>query len=651
MAILFLLCFAAASASAQWRNIAPNALAPKDARNRAGGAIEYRDGMLWAGYTMLSKSSDSGKTWVTVQRPVNSEILDIQFFNRDTGLVADSNSLIQTTNGGQTWDVLTTGTLRWKVAYNRSSSVIHLVDFENSKILSSTNAGTTWRSVKVDSGFAFSLIVAKDGAVFALVSHTFDTGIDIVYRSTDSGMTWVPNGTVGNDSYSIDIDSCDDARLYVANEDYYFKAYQYSRIFTSADRGATWPGAYQVPFPNFLAGSLASSVHAVYAPTTNMGILRSTDQGMNWKLIGGPNAPPDSRSICALNDNVLFVLDSFGSIWSTTNSGGDSIQATGNGNGLLSISPKALFVNDTSHCGAVLHDFVIAHDSGCGPPQIAGYHLIGSDTARYQVVDTLSDSLEVIFTSEFAGFQPDSLVLDRSDGLFDTISLLASGDSSYTLTMMTANVSTDTLGAEVSVPLTISGFPTPEQVQLSLHYTGDVKYLGSFDSLGNQLDVPGPSPYGISRLDIPNDTPGHIAAWAKFLVFADSSPKPIVTFDSLFVGGATTDCEYLDEPTATSIITPPAGCGIPILSRLIQDQPWDVSIAPMTSGVEITSSLDLSDATIELFNEMGTELAEEKTSLTARSPYILSLELAPGIYFVRVQSQARIYNSSIAVTR
>ena len=46
---------------------------------------------------------------------------------------------------------------------------------------------------------------------------------------------------------------------------------------------------------------------AIFVASLSEGILRSTDQGFSWKNIGGPNATGDTRSLCAVNDNILFA--------------------------------------------------------------------------------------------------------------------------------------------------------------------------------------------------------------------------------------------------------------------------------------------------------------------------------------------------------
>src|ERR1019366_10560230 len=71
------------SASAQWNIVATYAVPPA----LKYGAMQYKDGILWAGSTALVCSLDSGKTWKPTTFP-GSVIYDISFANRRFGVIA-----------------------------------------------------------------------------------------------------------------------------------------------------------------------------------------------------------------------------------------------------------------------------------------------------------------------------------------------------------------------------------------------------------------------------------------------------------------------------------------------------------------------------------------------------------------------------------
>jgi hypothetical protein len=49
---------------------------------------------------------------------------------------------------------------------------------------------------------------------------------------------------------------------------------------------------------------------------------------VTWENIGGPSNAIDTRTVCAVTNNIVFAIGSEGSIWRTINSGGDSVNTS-----------------------------------------------------------------------------------------------------------------------------------------------------------------------------------------------------------------------------------------------------------------------------------------------------------------------------------
>src|ERR1041385_6909550 len=170
-----------------------------------------------------------------------------------------------------------------------------------------------------------------------------------------------------------------------------------------------------------LAGSFCRSSHAEYSPSMQNGVFRSRDQGMTWKSIGGPPGVADCRTIYAVTDNLLFMLDSLGNIWTTTNSGGDSVLDPGTG--ILTVSPRTLFDKDTVQCAGSLTRMVTTDHTGCSPPSITHWSIEGTDAASYSIGATDYGSISVILRPQHLGALIARLIIFRDDGKNDTISL------------------------------------------------------------------------------------------------------------------------------------------------------------------------------------------------------------------------------------
>ena len=421
---LLLSWVAADAAWGQWRIMAPNAVQPQI----FGGAINFCDGILHVsgsssqtGVTsVLLNSSDTGKTWTSVNFP-GFGICDISFYDRNTGVVCCSDRLFLTHDGGLTWiQIFQLNSPLSRVSFDGSPLIIHLIVTMPDCMITSTDGGTTWNTTKLGADGGLGFAVGKSGIVYAFSTEDENTPNNgWVNLSTDFGQTWsAPESPIDGDSYTISIDSCNEQRLYLVNEDYYLPSDSNSHIFVSGDAGQTWQQTFIHPLP-YIAGSLANSRNVIFIPTTSDGVLRSSDKGMTWINTGGPGCAVDSRSICTVNDDIAFVLeDSTGSVWATYNSGGYPFSSAS----LFSASPPTLFQSDMISCDSISQSAVFSRN-GCPFLSVTGWSFIGVDSASYNVTNLFTDSIVVTFHADKQGPHNAQLLLSLDDGATDTISL------------------------------------------------------------------------------------------------------------------------------------------------------------------------------------------------------------------------------------
>ena len=648
MVLVAILMLASMNARAQWKIVAPGAITILPNASGRYGAMHFSHGVIWAGGENLVFSEDTGATWKTSPWGFGS-IHDISFLNRDTGVIASDVGISQTQDGGKTWSPLyfpSTKAIFDRVAYDRSTSAIYALGWQATALLASFDGGRSWSTFSVGTNNS-TFTISIDGTIYLLAATGTSTtvGGGQLFASSDSGRTWQQRlGQFDADSYSIDVDSCDPQRLYIANENHNWTGDGFSKIYLSTDGGTTWNATFSRS-RLYMAGSFAGSANARVAVTISNGVLRSVDRGVTWKNIGGPNNLIDSRNICTVNDAIIFAVDSSGSIWATFNGGYDTVHT-------LSISPHSLFATDTL-CGTSTTQSVAFQHSGCFPVSVDRWSFAGPDSQSYSVSSSSYDSLVITFASQHQGTQHAALVLTLTDGTTDTITLNGTGAPSYPLSMATTDQKTDTVGGTVAVPITISGLARAENVELVLHYQGNVDYLGSVDEAGNAVDVAGEQWPGRSKLRIQGVLPSSIAAEARFNVFADSNGSPQVSFDSVMVLTSVTPCEYIAPSAITSIITPPSGCGIPLISAILQGKVPTLSIRPnpTTGEVSIETSVDLGTVTIEVYDMLGAVKMSAEATMTSHSPLNLTLPDGEGMYYLRVRSQSGELGSRIILQR
>ncbi len=333
---LTLLFLASAPLSAQWKLVAPNIIASIARPYNGGGVIINHNGILWAGYHNVWMSRDTGKSW-SLRTPFNnfnnSCIKDISFFDDNIGLATTQNGEVYITQDqGLSWKQhVPPNPFRYRPSIESGCFIgtannIIACSYAGDRYVSG-DGGTTWGITLADS-LANQVRAGSGGTAY--LTGGFDRGIPIgahLYETNDFGATWFMHpGVFDWDSYSFERDHCDTSIFYVVNDDLAARTNKISRVLVSQNTGASWSGADVQTIPHH-CGSISAAQNAIFVQTYS-GISRSTDQGRSWKDLGGPPNYTDTRFVTAINNNIVVAVDSFGSVWVTNTSGGDSLSYT-----------------------------------------------------------------------------------------------------------------------------------------------------------------------------------------------------------------------------------------------------------------------------------------------------------------------------------
>ncbi len=633
---------------AQWRIVAPNLIPSQN----LGNAMCFRDGVVWIAADKLYKSLDTGLTWTEVNNNIGM-VHDVDFIDSLHGIISSVSETYLTSNGGDSLRSLGFESGAYSGCFGKDSLTIGLAEIFGSGTLAvSTDGGITWiHHAASGQGFCVRRSWESSPAKGTLFFYEGSKAGGALTWTNDEGVTWSYGvSSIDWDSYSFAPDSCDPNRIYVSHEDAAKPTDVFSKIYLTTDLGNSWLVVAQNLEPYF-SGSVAAGKQSVYCPTVANGIFRSLDKGLTWKSIGGPSVTWDTRLISAINDNIIIAADTLGNIWRTNNSGGDSVTLQP-GLGTLTLSTHSLFSTDTLACGDSATGTIITQSFGCVPPFVASAQIVGGDSLSYRLISIGAGSITVLFEPADLGAHQSMLILTLGDGTTDTVAL--GGNSiggNNPLTMSTADQKTDTIGATVSVPIQFNGLLRAENVDVVMHYTGDVVYDSSVDLLGAKIDIAGEEWQGRSMLHLTNVRSGVIAGYARFNVFSDSSSKPVVTFDSVQIQAA--GCKYQVPPPVSSTITPVQGCGTQLISELMTTGHVTLSIHPNPSSGEVllSSSLDLGDATVEIYDMLGTERSQTAVTLHANVPAQLALPQSDGMYTLRIRSAAGVFSERVIVRR
>ncbi len=619
--VLILLFLSVGTSHAQWTNVAPNLLRATD----TVGAMQFRDGIVWAGGSTLWSSLDSGKTWLQCKAFPSAHISDIAFYDRQHGMVATlDKGFFITVDGGNGWFQKYAANNFVKVSYDGSDSILLALTIDGLFFYSS-DGGMVWKnSFPIGNGFSNSFALAGDGTIYIDAGNQNFTGLAEV--STDRGQTWnTPGGPQNGDSWSIAIDSCNTERIYLANEEWQTTDSS-SNFYLSTDGGQTWQVTDSHTKP-YLSGSMCTTTDGIFLGTRDgSGVHRSMDRGLTWKAIGGPSLAPDTRNIATITDNIILATDTAGNIWRTTNGGGDSVQSEPSGT--LKLMPTQLFSADTLECDSVVRGVQIIRGCPSAPFLIAAV-LAGPDSASYQIDSIGSDSITLTLFPQKTGTQNAWLLGQLDNGTNDTVFLsgfVAQTSGTFSIAPLSLFMS-DTLHCDSitsSVHLTSSGCrpPVPTQITIS---GPDANSFHIVDSTGDSISVIWTA-----------QTAGAQNAWLLFPLnngttdsvalggFSTSTPfeffytpQSLFSADSLFIA--------CDPATPAQIWIYDTAC---IWPSITSEQIVGADSADYVIHDSMTSPVVASDSTLILFQPKDTGVRAAMYQLTLSNGTIISIPLS-----------------------
>jgi photosystem II stability/assembly factor-like uncharacterized protein len=434
---IVILLFEGTNASAQWQQVPGDGISPFYPRIQTwlgplecGGAITFKDGILWAGYNEVVYSADTGKHWFQTSFG-NRAVVDISFLNRDTGAVASDSTVFLTHDGGKTWvSSPSFGVPITRVYFNPNTGALFVNVPGMIGLPYSLDCGATWLyygwsdDLFPAASNGNDLAVTRRGSIFLFTAANAASYFPISLTvKVYNGTTWYQGfSAIGSDTWSLGLDSCNSSRLYAVQEDYYSQQTDpqtdpNSDIYVTTNAGQQWNSTFSHSVP-YLSGSFTSSKHVQYAGTVANGILRSTDHGQSWQNIGGPSNKPDGRCVFAIDDNLIVALDSLGNFWRTDNGGGYPLPPI---DARIGIINDTLFSHDTLSCQAYVWRTTVFRHTDCSP------HIVSADPTDYSDYGTEFganfDSVQVVFHPTRVGTIHAKLPIIFDDGTVDTVYL------------------------------------------------------------------------------------------------------------------------------------------------------------------------------------------------------------------------------------
>ncbi len=324
--VAFVFIFSTATTQTNWFWLNPQ---PQGNNLLATHFVNITTGFAVGEFGTVLKTTNEGQTWTQLTTGTTRTLRAVYFVDASTGfVVGDSGTILKTITGGTEWSVLTSGTLNALRAVLFRDGNTGTVTGNTGTILKTTDGGTTWTSQT--SGTTRRLV--------GISYPTADTGYIVGYaqggpggtavmRTTNAGANWMTVDSVSNNFYT-------GVSFIDANNG--FVCANSSRILQTTDAGATW-------LRDTVAGNWNGisyiSPGNVYAIGSNGVMIKSADNGLTWTpLTSGVFSSLVGISFTSAENGT--VVGGAGNILHTT-SGGTSWT-----NQLSSVTAQELFAVD-----------------------------------------------------------------------------------------------------------------------------------------------------------------------------------------------------------------------------------------------------------------------------------------------------------------
>ena len=251
--------------------------------------------------------------WISRDSHVDSTLLSVYFLDADNGwAVGESGQMVETTNGGKTWDELPSGvrTRLWDVHFvdsNRGWAVggTNLINGTNTgTIRTTTDGGTTWSYQQNNS-------TQSIGSVHFLNStHGWAVGSSgTILRTTDGGTVWElkkVTSLILNDVFFINAD-----RGWITGNS--------GTILYTIDGGDNWTTLISRNHPNLYAVHFIDQERG-WAVGLD-GTILTTVNGTHWTLQDDGGLGEHLQDVHFINANDGWIVGTNGTILATDNGG------------------------------------------------------------------------------------------------------------------------------------------------------------------------------------------------------------------------------------------------------------------------------------------------------------------------------------------
>jgi photosystem II stability/assembly factor-like uncharacterized protein len=276
---------------------------------------------VWAcGRAALAlKTTDGGSSWNSINVGLGNSYYDISFPTADIGFITSDVGLLQTTNGGTTWQVQSTSSLDEITFLTSTMGWSCGVVGSATALRSTTDGGLTWGQVFSRNGTG-----VYEPPFFVLDSLRIWVygGGNKLFRTTNAGLTWDSSMTTSGQWGSICF--VDSSTGWLSGGWSYMNSY--SCFAKTTNGGVTWT---DISFPSagYLFSTWFASEEAGWVADNYGNIFATSDGGQNWYIqFSTHNTALESLGF--IDGDTGWAVGGGGEIVKTTDGGVTSVPST-----------------------------------------------------------------------------------------------------------------------------------------------------------------------------------------------------------------------------------------------------------------------------------------------------------------------------------
>jgi len=264
-----------------------------------------------------SQQPDNWK-WLN-PKPQGNSLFGLDFPDNNTGYsVGAFGTVVKTTNGGETWSQLNTGTNTRLLSVDFINSNTGYIGGFDQLLKVTLNGGLNWSPVQLPSGGPFDSLFSIMDINFIDLNTGYVLGFfqleSKIWKTTDAGSTWTTQTTAGA-NYLNTLHFLDENNGYAAGGSLG------SEIIKTTNGGSSWELVQYYDFPALSDIYFIDQTTGI-AAGENGCVLMSTNSGVNWTQTGSPTSM-DIVSVLFVNNQTGYGIGS-GNIYLKTTNGGNN---------------------------------------------------------------------------------------------------------------------------------------------------------------------------------------------------------------------------------------------------------------------------------------------------------------------------------------